>query len=121
MRSRLSTSFLARFDDRLRMRGVVTIGTMRLVLFMIAPLNWWMGATGIRARDYVVGTAIGIVPWLVGILIAVKTLGSINSVKDLIRGDVFAVIAGAGAVVVVVGIARQKLVARSRSTAGEPA
>ncbi len=49
-------------DDRLERHGVVTVVLLRLVLFLGPPLNWSLGASRVRMRDYVVGTGIGILP-----------------------------------------------------------
>jgi uncharacterized membrane protein YdjX (TVP38/TMEM64 family) len=53
---------------RLRTRGVLTIFTVRLL--PIAPftvVNLVMGVSGIRLRDYVIGTMIGMAPGIAAI------------------------------------------------------
>jgi phospholipase D1/2 len=62
MRDRLPR--LRALDDRLERHGVVTVVVLRLVLFLAPPLNWALGASRVRTADYVVGTALGIVPGL---------------------------------------------------------
>jgi len=49
-------------DDRLERHGVVTVILLRLLLFLGPPLNWSLGASRVRMRDYVLGTGIGILP-----------------------------------------------------------
>jgi uncharacterized membrane protein YdjX (TVP38/TMEM64 family) len=49
-------------DARLAERGFVTVLVLRLLLCMTPPLNFALGATRVRWRDYVLGTAIGVVP-----------------------------------------------------------
>jgi uncharacterized membrane protein YdjX (TVP38/TMEM64 family) len=49
-------------DERLAERGFATVLVLRLVLCMAPPLNWALGATRVRWRDYVLGTAIGVTP-----------------------------------------------------------
>jgi uncharacterized membrane protein YdjX (TVP38/TMEM64 family) len=49
-------------DDRLERQGVATVILLRLVLFLGPPLNWSLGASRVRTRDYVLGTGIGILP-----------------------------------------------------------
>ena len=49
-------------DERLAAHGFLTVLFLRVVLCMAPPLNWGLGATRVRWRDYVLGTAIGVVP-----------------------------------------------------------
>src|SRR5262249_10299202 len=49
-------------DDRLERRGVATVIVLRLLLFLAPPLNWLLGASRVRTTDYVLGTALGILP-----------------------------------------------------------
>ena len=54
---------LHRLDDLLRRRGLIAVIGIRLVpLLPFAALNYACGLSAVRARDYVVGTAIGILP-----------------------------------------------------------
>jgi uncharacterized membrane protein YdjX (TVP38/TMEM64 family) len=53
---------LRRIDERLAERGFATVLGLRLVLCMAPPLSWGLGATRVRWRDYVAGTALGIAP-----------------------------------------------------------
>jgi uncharacterized membrane protein YdjX (TVP38/TMEM64 family) len=53
---------LRAIDQRLAERGFVTVLVLRLLLCMAPPLNWALGATRVRLRDYVLGTALGITP-----------------------------------------------------------
>lgn len=55
---------LRRIEDRLVERGFATVVVLRLVLFLAPPLNWALGTTRVRLRDYVLGTAVGITPTL---------------------------------------------------------
>jgi len=120
LRPRLATSALARFDRRLAEHGLVTVTILRLFLFMAAPLNWWIGATRIRARDYLIGTAIGITPGLVAILALVRRLGSIGSVRDLLRGDLLVLLPAVGAMLLVVVAVRRRLAPCSTPTTPSP-
>ena len=62
----------ARVQRRLREHGLLSIIALRLIpLVPFNVLNYLAGASAIRARDYVVGTAVGIVPGA----IAFATLG----------------------------------------------
>lgn len=54
---------LARLDEMLRRRGVLAVIVVRLVpLLPFTTLNYACGLTAVRARDYLLGTALGIVP-----------------------------------------------------------
>lgn len=60
---RLLRGRLHQADVALSDHGLVAVIAVRLVpLFPFTPLNYAAGLLGIRARDYVVGTAVGIVP-----------------------------------------------------------
>lgn len=67
----------ARVQQRLREHGLLSIIALRLIpLVPFNLLNYLAGASAIRARDYVLGTAVGIVPGA----IAFATLG--GSIHD---------------------------------------
>ncbi|MDO5740204.1 MAG: TVP38/TMEM64 family protein [Ornithinimicrobium sp.] len=60
---RLLRGRLHQADVVLSDHGLVAVIAVRLVpLFPYTPLNYAAGLLGIRARDYVIGTAVGIVP-----------------------------------------------------------
>lgn len=64
---------VARVQQRLRERGLWSMVALRLVpLVPFSVLNYVAGASAIRARDYVAGTAVGIIPGV----IAFATLGA---------------------------------------------
>jgi uncharacterized membrane protein YdjX (TVP38/TMEM64 family) len=53
---------LRALDDRLTRNGFWTVCGLRLVLGLAPLLNWGLGVTGVRTRDYIAGTALGLVP-----------------------------------------------------------
>jgi phospholipase D1/2 len=53
---------LRALDDRLERHGLATIVLLRLLLFLAPPLNWALGASRVGVRDYLLGTALGILP-----------------------------------------------------------
>ncbi len=60
---RVDSDRLRRLDDLLRRRGVLAVIGVRLVpVVPFAPLNYLSGLTAVRTRDYVAGTAVGILP-----------------------------------------------------------
>jgi uncharacterized membrane protein YdjX (TVP38/TMEM64 family) len=65
--------FLRRAFERLEARPVRTIAVLRLVLWLAPPLTYALATTRIRARDHLVGCAIG----LVVPVLAVDLLGGI--------------------------------------------
>lgn len=60
---RVDSDRLRRLDALFRRRGLVAVIGVRLVpLLPFSALNYACGLTAVRARDYVLGTAIGILP-----------------------------------------------------------
>lgn len=53
---------LRAIDRHLAERGFATVLVLRLILCLAPPLNWALGATRVRLRDYVLATAIGSAP-----------------------------------------------------------
>jgi len=53
---------LRALDDRLTRNGFLAVLGLRIVLGLAPLLNWGLGATGVHARDYLAGTAVGVVP-----------------------------------------------------------
>ncbi len=101
----------AHIQQRLREHGLLSIIALRLVpLVPFNVLNYIAGASALRARDYVVGTAVGIVPGA----IAFATLG--GSVHD--PGSPAFVIAAALVVVLTLSgaLAARRRPARTQST-----
>lgn len=57
------TTLLASYDARIKANGFITVLFLRLVpLFPFSALNYGLGFTSVRVRDYLVGTMIGIIP-----------------------------------------------------------
>lgn len=52
---------LKRYDDAIARNGFATVLYLRLIYFPFTPMNFGMGLTGVRFRDYLLGTALGIV------------------------------------------------------------
>ena len=60
---RLDSDRLHRLDDLLRRRGLIAVIGIRLVpLLPFVALNYACGLSAVRPRDFVLGTAIGILP-----------------------------------------------------------
>jgi len=68
---------LKKHDDAIERNGVATVLYLRLVYFPFTPLNFGLGLTKVRFRDYVAGTGLGI---LVGTFIFTFFIGTIRDV-----------------------------------------
>ena len=96
-------------DDRIEKNGLRAVITMRLMLFLIPPTHWALGLSKVRFRDYVLGTTLGIIPWV----IAVAVIG--RSVFAWLGSQPMWVWAVAGSLVFTVLVIR-----RLRARAAEP-
>jgi uncharacterized membrane protein YdjX (TVP38/TMEM64 family) len=61
--------FLRWAFDRVESHPIRTIAFLRLVLWLSPPLSYALASTGVRARDHVIGTAIGIVVPVLGVAV----------------------------------------------------
>jgi uncharacterized membrane protein YdjX (TVP38/TMEM64 family) len=83
---------LKRFDDAIERNGFATVLYLRLIYFPFTPMNFGMGLTKVRFRDYISGTALGI---LVGTFIFTFFVGTIRDVwaggrwEELLSGKIF--------------------------------
>ncbi len=68
---------LAKYDDAIERHGFATVLYLRLVYFPFTPMNFGMGLTKVRFRDYLWGTGMGIV---VGTFIFTFFVGTIKEV-----------------------------------------
>jgi uncharacterized membrane protein YdjX (TVP38/TMEM64 family) len=83
---------LKKYDDAIERNGFATVLYLRLVYFPFTPLNFGLGLTQVRFRDYVAGTGLGI---LVGTFIFTFFVGTIREILmthnwgDLLSAKVF--------------------------------
>lgn len=84
---RVDSERLDRLDALLRRRGVLAVIGVRLVpLVPFTTLNYLFGLTAVRTRDYVLGTAVGILPGATA-YVAIGAFGSEpGSVPFLVAG-----------------------------------
>ena len=68
---------LKKYDDGIERNGFATVLYLRLVYFPFTPMNFGMGLTKVRFRDYVAGTGLGIV---VGTFIFTFFIGTLKEV-----------------------------------------
>jgi len=68
---------LKKYDDAIERNGFATVLYLRLVYFPFTPMNFGMGLTKVRFRDYVSGTGLGII---VGTFIFTFFIGTLKDV-----------------------------------------
>jgi len=68
---------LRRYDDAIERNGFATVLYLRLVYFPFSLMNFGMGLTKVRFRDYFVGTGLGII---VGTFIFTFFIGTLKEV-----------------------------------------
>jgi uncharacterized membrane protein YdjX (TVP38/TMEM64 family) len=68
---------LKRYDDAIERNGFATVLYLRLMYFPFTPMNFGMGLTKVRFRDYFSGTALGII---VGTFIFTFFVGMVKDV-----------------------------------------
>ncbi len=68
---------LKKYDEAIARNGFATVLYLRLVYFPFTPMNFGMGLTKVRFRDYLRGTGLGI---LVGTFIFTFFIGTIKEV-----------------------------------------
>lgn len=83
---------LKKYDDTIERNGFATVLYLRLVYFPFTPMNFGMGLTKVKFRDYLLGTGLGII---VGTFIFTFFIGTLKEVwvsgnwGDLISFKVF--------------------------------
>jgi uncharacterized membrane protein YdjX (TVP38/TMEM64 family) len=83
---------LKKYDDAIERNGFATVLYLRLVYFPFTPMNFGMGITKVRFKDYFMGTALGII---VGTFIFTFFIGTLKDVwasgrwEELISFNVF--------------------------------
>jgi uncharacterized membrane protein YdjX (TVP38/TMEM64 family) len=68
---------LKKYDDGIERNGFATVLYLRLVYFPFTPMNFGMGLTKVRFKDYFAGTALGII---VGTFIFTFFIGTLKEV-----------------------------------------
>jgi uncharacterized membrane protein YdjX (TVP38/TMEM64 family) len=68
---------LKKYDDAIERNGFATVLYLRLVYFPFTPMNFGMGLTKVRFRDYALGTGLGII---VGTFIFTFFIGTLKDV-----------------------------------------
>lgn len=107
-----------RLDARLAVDGFRVVLVLRLLLFLAPPLNWAIGTTSVSLRSYVAGTAIGVVPGLVGTVYVAETLAAADSFRDLLTAEFLVPTALIAGLVFGAWIASRRLLASAESVPG---
>jgi uncharacterized membrane protein YdjX (TVP38/TMEM64 family) len=68
---------LRKYDEGIKRNGFATVLYLRLVYFPFTPMNFGMGLTKVRFRDYLSGTGLGII---VGTFIFTFLIGTLKDV-----------------------------------------
>ena len=68
---------LKKYDEAIERNGFATTLYLRLVYFPFTPMNFGMGLTRVRFRDYFFGTALGII---VGVFVFTFFVGTVRDV-----------------------------------------
>lgn len=79
---------LRRLDAQFEKHGIRTVMLLRLVLFLAPPMNWAVSATRVRFTDYLIGSAIGVIPGLLLTVGFASSLAHIDSFADLLTPEV---------------------------------
>jgi uncharacterized membrane protein YdjX (TVP38/TMEM64 family) len=74
-------------DTRLASEGFRVVVLLRLVLFLAPPLNYAIGATSVRFRSHLAGTAIGVLPGLAGTVYLADAIANAQSLRDLLAPE----------------------------------
>ncbi|HJX14455.1 MAG TPA: VTT domain-containing protein, partial [Candidatus Deferrimicrobiaceae bacterium] len=83
---------LKKYDEAIERNGFATVLYLRLIYFPFTPMNFGMGLTRVRFRDYVFGTGLGII---VGTFLFTFFVGTVRDVwvsgnrADLLSVKVF--------------------------------
>ncbi len=89
---RLETGRFRRLTGQLQSNGILAMTLLRVALWMFPPMNWLVGATNIRIRDYVIGNIIGLAPVIFALQLTVSRLQSVRSFWDLLRPETIGVL-----------------------------
>lgn len=108
-RPKLERSTLRGQLEFIEKNGFVAVFFLRFILVIAPPLNWLLGSTNIKTRDYVVGTFAALIPIIGAMLLAVKRLKTIRSKSDLLQPEVIGIIVGFLLLFAVIHIVRYRM------------
>ncbi len=69
------------FDQKIAKKGMLTVIAIRLIpVFPFNIINYLLGITCVRAKDYILGTAIGLIPGTAAFVVLGKGLGALSPI-----------------------------------------
>jgi uncharacterized membrane protein YdjX (TVP38/TMEM64 family) len=73
---------LSKYEEAIQQNGFLTVLFLRFVpLFPFNGLNFALGLTSIKARDYILGTLLGIIPGTFAYVFFGDSLGTLSPLK----------------------------------------
>jgi uncharacterized membrane protein YdjX (TVP38/TMEM64 family) len=94
------SGFVRRIELRLDDHGVQVVAALRLFYFMGTPLTIMLSTTRLRLRDFVVGTAIGVVPAVALMVLSADAVASgPTAVEAALIGVAIVLVFGLGTLV----------------------
>jgi len=89
---KLEKSFIQPFLGKLETNGILTMIVLRIFMVMMPPLNWFLGASKVSNRDYILGNILGLAPVCFAVVLGVKKLRHVRSLWDLLQPQTVAVV-----------------------------
>ena len=112
---KLEKSRIGSLTRQLETNGILTMTFLRVVLWMFPPMNWLIGATNIKIKDYIIGNIIGLAPIIFAIQLATKRIQSIDSFWDLLQPETIGVMFAIIVILIVVILIRRKYFSSNES------
>ena len=94
------SGFVRRVEHRLEHHGIQVVAALRLFYFMGTPLTIMLSTTRLRLRDFVLGTAIGVVPAVALMVLSADAVASgPTAVEAALIGIAIVLVFGLGTLV----------------------
>ena len=114
-RPKMINSFVGQYVHKLESNGIMMMILLRLIMIMMPHINWLLGATNVRIRDFMIGNVLGLAPVILGIMIAVKKVKTIQSAGDILQPETIGLVLAFGAIVLFIAFVRKKWFEKSES------
>ncbi len=79
---------LRALDQRLHHNGLALVLVLRVLLFLSPPLNWALGASRVRLGDYLLGTALGVLPMMALAVVFAHRVANAESAAAMVDRDI---------------------------------